>query len=220
MTATKTCKTCGKVLRDANISGYCRQHITSALLTVPRKPLPKCACMQCGASIGPRVVSGLCRRCYDIKHYGESKRIAARIVPAGAARRVSDLLRIAAAYTGIPVPAIAGPGRSADVVRARHAITLVAWESGRPLAAIAAALKRKDHSTLVSGRDRAQVLMACDEAFRAMVEHLRAAPVPAVVPVLKVVEQAPVAEQPEEWELPDDEIVSRRVRAYREARAA
>ena len=232
MTTTKTCKECGKRLRASNKSGYCRKHmhlslhgpahvcetcgdrVPTALWGLHRANHARAerpACAQCGGEIHGKSWMGLCNACRIERRDGAFRLTATRPEQGAPRRLASILVRIAAQHTGLSVAQIKGRSKAAALVRARHAVTLVAWETGGTCGAIAKSLGRKDHSTIVNGRYRAQLLMGQDPQFAALVEHLRTAPI-LPPPVLTPVRKQAVFRH--EWDLSDDEVVSLRASTY------
>jgi hypothetical protein len=98
--------------------------------------------------------------------------------------RIADIIHHASQLSGVSVELILGPARREPVVRVRHAICVIAREQtirhgdliqraySYPM--MAHALKRHDHSTIISACKRAQGLIEHDPAYAAFVDELRA----------------------------------------------
>ena len=76
--------------------------------------------------------------------------------------------------TGVPATEICGPTREAHVCRPRFAVYwLCRILTGQSLPHIGRALGNRDHTTVMDGVTRAQLLRAEDEAFCALTDRIR-----------------------------------------------
>lgn len=87
--------------------------------------------------------------------------------------RVADIVTIASWLSGIDRNVLMGRGRTTEVARIRTAVYLVASEYGWSTPKIGAALK-KDHTSVVTGRRKAQDYIQREPAFALLVDQLRA----------------------------------------------
>lgn len=74
---------------------------------------------------------------------------------------------------GHPASKLVGHERARPLVRARHAIMLVAYEIGWTSSHIGRVLNKRDHSTILHGRDQARMWLERDPDYLARVEVLR-----------------------------------------------
>lgn len=84
---------------------------------------------------------------------------------------MTRIIRHAAALFGIGERAISGPGRTARLVEARHAVCYAAWKQGYATTEIGRALNR-DHSTVCYGRDHAEQLATRRPYYAWMLKQL------------------------------------------------
>ena len=86
------------------------------------------------------------------------------------ARRI---LAIAAEINAIEPYRLITRSRRQSVVRVRHAMCRVAYDEGHSTPQIGAILGGRDHTTIIHGRDMADVWAARDPSFCAMLAELR-----------------------------------------------
>lgn len=87
--------------------------------------------------------------------------------------RIADIVTIASWLSGVDRNVLTGRGRTAEIARIRTAVYLVASEYGWSTPKIGAALK-KDHTSVVTGRRKAQDYIQREPAFALLVDQLRA----------------------------------------------
>jgi chromosomal replication initiation ATPase DnaA len=86
---------------------------------------------------------------------------------------VVDIVRRVSFETGVTAPMILGDLRERKTSRARFAVYWVARRAlGRSLPQIGAALNSRDHTTILHGLGRAEVMRDSDPAFRLLTDRL------------------------------------------------
>lgn len=89
--------------------------------------------------------------------------------------RIADLVTLTTSITGIVPRDILGKDRCRMFARARFAIFTVAREFGHSYPYIGRNVGGRDHSTVISGCEKAQILIEREPEFAAMVDRLRQA---------------------------------------------
>ena len=89
---------------------------------------------------------------------------------------ISDVVRAAAAVSGVPVEAILSPSRSPVNVRPRHVAMFVAYEiaRGASLTTVGTIIGRRDHTTVLNAIHVTRARMAHDPAVADLVRLVRA----------------------------------------------
>lgn len=87
--------------------------------------------------------------------------------------RITDIVSLAAQLCGVPKAEILGDRRLPHIVRVRQACYVVARESGKSYICIGQHMGR-DHSSVISGEQRALERAANDPKYAKMLDNLRA----------------------------------------------
>lgn len=123
-------------------------------------------------------------------------KICARAALAAAERkaRVSDILALASAASGVPESVLMSPRRTRETSRVRFAIYTVAREHGHSLPRIAHFTQRADHSSVMYGLRAVVDYMRRDPVYALFVADLRSAAatsVPFINSVFSTIERGP-----------------------------
>jgi hypothetical protein len=173
----KACRECGRELSYSNRNGLCRTHHLADRLR--RR-----------SELDSRIMAGLAARksgieiarelgCSVDRIYKASCRRAPTATP-HRRRRIGHIIDVAAKLAGIARIDLVGPSRMTALTIARQAVCLVGMEAGHSSSEVGVQLGRRDHSTILHGRDAAIRRARSSAEYAAFLARLRATPEPGV----------------------------------------
>lgn len=129
--------------------------------------------------------------------------LAKEFAPPRPVRMLSDIVFAAAAHAGLTVEDVTGKSRAVALVRARHAVCLIAGQEGHSNPAIGRALGGRDHTTIMHARQAAEERAAREPEYAEYVERVRSGNLPEPAPAEPVPAPAEVHVKAEDESAPE-----------------
>jgi hypothetical protein len=168
----RSCAECSGSLHHENVSGLCNACYTEARIQQKLSLDQQIIAAVKGGATRAEVAQDLGLK---LSRVYSAASIVPRHIPA---RRLADIIAVAAAYASLEVDEVTGPKHTHTFVRARQAVCLIGMRAGYSSTQIAQALGGRHHASILHGRDTAAARAEADHEYAAYLTLVDAGEMP------------------------------------------